>query len=149
MYARALDVADAELRYLMPCILFASMWIKLIAIGVGISWGITNVFMQKGVSETVTHTPPRRIAAVVGNHWAQVISAPTYVLAQLVNWGASAVLVLSLKGAALHSATPLANAVTVIVTAIMSSFLLRNELKMHWLIPGVVLTSVGAALIAY
>lgn len=105
--------------------------------------------MQQGVSEGVNQKPPPRIAALVGNHWAQLIFAQTYVLAQLLNWCASAVLVLSLKGAALHSATPLANAVTVIVTAVTSSCCLGNEFQMRWLVPGVVLTSVGAALIAY
>lgn len=124
------------------------MWCMIIAIGVGIFWGVTNALMQHGISEGSQEAPPRHLAAVVGNHWARLIFAKTYVLSQLLNWCASGILILSLKGAALHSVTPIANAVTVIANAITSSCLLGNEFRIAWLVPGVLLTSLGAALIA-
>lgn len=125
------------------------MWDAYVAIGVGILWGLTNALMQHGVSKAVKRSPPARVAAVVGDHWARLIVAKTFVVAQLLNWCASAVLILYLKGASLHCVTPLANAVTVIANAIYSSCFLGHKSHLRWLVPGIVLTSVGAALIAY
>lgn len=124
------------------------MWFAVVAICVGLSWGVTNALMQQGVSEGKDTVPPRRIAAFIGDHWARLICAKTYLLSQLLNWCTSLVFILSLKAAALHSATPLANAVSVIANAITSSCVLGNEVHCNWLVPGVLFTTIGAALIA-
>ena len=123
-----------------------------VAMLVGTCWGVTNALLQRGVllaAHKAEHSPPKdAFARWLGHHWASLLTTPGFVLAQGLNWAASAAMVLSLAGSKLHVATPVANAVSIAVTA-MTARVLGQEYAHATLLPaGVVCVAIGVALTA-
>ena len=123
------------------------------ALLVGIMWGVTNTCIRAGVltaKKAVSRRSPFRqqIACVFGAHWSLLLSTPMFIVPQLANWGASACLVMSLADNKLHVATPVANAVSVGVTAATSQLVFQDCANLPLLWCGVLCVSAGAALCA-
>ena len=84
----------------------------------------------------------------VGSHWAALLQSRVFAASQLANWGGSVALIVCLGEASLHIATPIANAVAAAATAVSSAWLLQEKYSLALLVPGLVLTGLGTALIS-
>jgi hypothetical protein len=120
-----------------------------VAVIVGLVWGLTNSGIQFGARQS-TFRPvsdiPRWLVVAVKEHWARLLLSPAYIISQLSNWAASALLVVSLGGSRLHIATPIANAVS-LASNVTCSYALGDKYDNRLLIPGLLLTILGALLI--
>jgi hypothetical protein len=120
----------------------------LVAVLVGMCWGVTNILLRVGVLRARQSTPDslqRALKSLVGQHWAALLSTPSFVVPQLLNWLASATLVSTLAGSKLHVAMPVANAVSIAATA-ATARLLGDRLQPVLLSTGVVCVAAGVAL---
>ena len=122
----------------------------IVAVLVGICWGLTNTVVRAGVLQASTRTAKTPLQAglarCVGQHWAGLLVTPTFIVPQALNWAASTVLVLSLAGSRLHVATPVANAVCIAVTAASARLLMKDRLHPVLLVLGAVCVAAGVAL---
>lgn len=119
-----------------------------VAVIVGLVWGFSNTFIRVGVlrAQTANCTTPRaHLSAIIGEHWASLLTTPSFVLPQLANWAASAVMVSSLASSKLHIATPVANSVSIAATA-ATGLGLEDNLDPLLLACGVICIAVGSAL---
>ena len=128
----------------------ARMFSAVAAIAVGICWGFTNTLIRVGVVESTDQTSrsPGWLVRKVGSHWAALLQSRVFVASQLANWGGSVALIVCLGEASLHIATPIANAVAAAATAVSSAWLLQEKYSLALLVPGLVLTGLGTALIS-
>ena len=118
-----------------------------VALVVGVVWGVTNTFVRMGVLQAGEKTGQHsRISALVGQHWASLLSTPSFIVPQVVNWCASILMVVSLAGSKLHIATPVANGVSIAATAASGQVLLRDNLDQKLLACGVLCIAAGTAL---
>lgn len=126
------------------------MFSALAAIAVGICWGFSNTLIRVGVVESTEQASksPRWLVQKVGSHWAALLQSRTFVFSQLANWAGSVALIVCLGEASLHIATPIANAVAAAATAVSSVWFLGDEYSLTLLVPGLVLTVLGTALIS-
>lgn len=126
------------------------MFSALAAIAVGLTWGFTNTLIRVGVVESTEQVSksPQWLVRRVGSHWASLLRSRTFLLAQLANWIGSVALIVCLGEASLHIATPIANAVAAAVTAVSSASFLGDKYSLPLLVPGLVLTVIGTALIS-
>ena len=114
-------------------------------------WGATNTLIRRGVleAELRKHSAlQRQLQRAVGQEWAALLCCPRFVVPQLLNWVASALLVVSLAGSKLHVAMPVANAVSVACTAATGKLWMRDQMALAPLCAGIAFVSVGVALTA-
>lgn len=122
-----------------------------LAVFVGVVWGLTNTCMRWGVLKAerpaVQHSRwHQHLTRVTGSHWSALLTTPAFVASQMINWAASALLVASLADSKLHIATPVANAVSIAVTAATGQLIANDCKKPGLLVGGVVCIAAGAAL---
>lgn len=129
---------------------------SIVAIAVGCCWGVTNTLLELGVRRAgcklkaggrhgTCQTTSTWLARVIGQHWASLLTSPGFVVAQLLNWLASATLVLSLADGKLHLAT-VANAISVAVTAASGRVLAHEKTNELLLCSGVACIAIGVYL---
>lgn len=126
------------------------MFSALAAIAVGICWGFTNTLIRVGVVQATEQASkcPEWLVQKVGSHWAALLRSRTFVVSQLANWAGSVALIACLGEASLHIATPIANAVAAAATAVSSVWFLQEKYALALLVPGLLLTVLGTALIS-
>ena len=122
----------------------------VVALLVGACWGFTNTLVRVGVlrASQEAHTAStikQALSAVVGHHWAGLLTTPSFVVPQALNWAASAVFV---AGSKLHVATPVANSTSIAATAATARVLMGDRMQPALLSLGVLCVGCGVALTA-
>ena len=122
----------------------------ILALAVGTCWGVTNVAIKNGVLRAEQRrqrsTSASGLSSILGQHWAALLSIPSFVLPQLVNWAASIALVLALADSKLHIATPVANAVSIAANAATARLVFAERLNLGLVVAGSICIAVGVAL---
>jgi hypothetical protein len=120
-----------------------------VAVLVGLCWGGTNTFVRSGVlaaEAAQRRGPAPALASMVGAHWASLLTTPSFVLPQLANWAASALMVVSLASGKLHVAQPVANAVSIAANAITARLVFKDRIDDVLLTLGVLCIGAGIVL---